>query len=156
MVYLYVGFGQGGDPSVANAAGHDQNYLALSGILSALRRKGKKPTPPVNLLGDFAGGGLTCAMGVLLALLERHKSGKGQIIDAAMTDGANYISMFLFRNWIEGSFMNEDKFVGTNVLDTGSPFYDTYVCKDGKFISVVSFLFSYYYTTQKTRFTGMS
>lgn len=131
-----TGFGQGGDPKFSLAAGHDQNYLATSGALSALRRKGQKPTPPVNLLGDFAGGGFVCAMGVLLALLERHKSGKGQVIDAAMIDGANYVSMYIFRAWAFGQYANELDTVGTNLLDTGCPFYDTYECKDGQFLSV--------------------
>lgn len=134
---MLLGFGQTGDPQVTAAAGHDQNYLAISGILSAFRRAGERPMPPVNLLGDFAGGGFVCAMGVLLALIERGKSGKGQVIDAAMVDGANYVSTFLFRDWMMGRYLNEHDEVGTNLLDTGAPFYDTYACKDGKFLSVV-------------------
>src|ERR1051325_7553168 len=96
-------------------------------------RLGEKPIAPTNLLGDFAGGGMLCAMGVLLALLERARSGKGQIIDAAMVDGAAYISVCIFLLRSVG-WWSDDR--GTNMLDTGAHFYDTYETKDGKFVSV--------------------
>jgi alpha-methylacyl-CoA racemase len=137
LVYARMtGFGQGGDEKVEKAAGHDINYLAQSGVLSALRREGERPLPPVNLLGDFAGGGMMCAMGVLLALLERQKSGKGQIVDAAMVDGVPYVSSFVYKAWGFGQYRNELAGVGTNLLDTGAHFYDTYTCKCGGHFSV--------------------
>ncbi len=126
-----TGWGQQGP--YAAMAGHDINYISLSGVLSLLGRKGEKPLPPVNLLGDFAGGGMLCAMGIVIALLERTGSGKGQIIDAAMVDGAANLGTFLYGFHAAGLWSNER---GTNMLDTGAPFYDTYETKDGKYMSV--------------------
>jgi alpha-methylacyl-CoA racemase len=97
------------------------------------RRKGEKPLPPCNLLGDFAGGGMLCAMGILLALIERNSSGKGQVVDAAMVDGATNISTF-FWGLLGNHLMTLD--IGTNVLDSGAPFYQTYETADGRFMSV--------------------
>jgi alpha-methylacyl-CoA racemase len=114
-------------------AGHDINYIALSGALSLFRRKGERPLPPGNLLGDFAGGGMLCAMGILLALIERNNSGKGQVVDAAMVDGAANISTFWW-GLLGNQLMTLD--IGTNMLDSGAPFYQTYETADGKFMSV--------------------
>jgi len=125
--------GWGQDGSYASMAGHDINYIALSGALSLFRRKGEKPLPPCNLLGDFAGGGMLCAMGILLALIERDNSGKGQVIDAAMLDGATNLST-LFYGMLAHHLMTLD--IGTNVLDSGAPFYQTYETSDGKFMAV--------------------
>jgi alpha-methylacyl-CoA racemase len=130
LIYARLtGFGQKGP--YADMAGHDVNYLALSGVLSMLGRKGETPCFPINLLADFAGGGLTCAFGIVLAVLERHKSGKGQVIDSAMMDGVAYISTFLFTS--SHLFTNER---GENLLDTGAPFYETYKTKDGKYVAI--------------------
>ncbi|XP_055634549.1 alpha-methylacyl-CoA racemase [Toxorhynchites rutilus septentrionalis] len=132
LIYARLtGFGQYG--SHALRAGHDINYLAVSGVLSMFGRKFERPTPPTNFAADFAGGGLLCAFGILVAVLERHHSGKGQIIDHAMVDGAAYAASWLFRSrklpiW--------GKPRGENVLDTGAHFYDTFQTKDGKFMSI--------------------
>jgi alpha-methylacyl-CoA racemase len=126
-----TGYGQTG--AYANMAGHDIDYIAISGALSLIGRKGEKPVAPVNLLGDFAGGGMACAMGIAFALLERARSGKGQVIDAAMTDGAAHIASFLFKFRSIGHW-SDDR--GTNFLDGGAPFYDTYLTKDGKYVAV--------------------
>lgn len=132
MVYARLtGWGQEGP--YASMAGHDINYIALSGALSLFRRKGERPLPPCNILGDFAGGGMFCAMGILLALLERERSGKGQVVDAAMVDGsANLITMWyaMYGNHL----MSLD--IGTNLLDSGAPFYETYETADGRFLGV--------------------
>ncbi len=96
-------------------------------------RKGEKPTFPANLLGDFAGGSLFCVLGILLALLERVRSDKGQIVDASMVDGASYLSSFVFKMRQMGLW-NQAR--GENMLDSGAPFYDTYETKDGKFMAV--------------------
>lgn len=130
LVYARLtGFGQHGP--FAAMAGHDINYLALSGALSMLGRRGEKPLPPLNLLADFAAGGLTCALGIVLALFERVHSGRGQIVDAAMVDGAAYLSTFVHRT--RGLWSGER---GTNLLDGGAPFYDTYRTQDGGYVSV--------------------
>ena len=114
-------------------AGHDINYIALSGALSLFRRKGERPLPPCNILGDFAGGGMLCAMGILLALVERTRSGKGQVVDAAMVDGAASLSM-LFWGLLANHLMTLE--IGTNMLDGGAPYYQTYETADHKFMSV--------------------
>lgn len=132
LIYARLtGFGQTGPLSLK--AGHDINYVGLSGILSFLGRRTEKPTAPVNLLADFAGGGLLCAFGICAALYERQSSNKGQIIDASMTEGTSYVGSWLTRTksvmgWTEGR--------GSNLIDTGRFFYDTYETKDGKFMSV--------------------
>lgn len=131
MVTIIVFIGQTGPLSAR--AGHDINYLAVSGVLSFLGQKESKPTPPVNLLADFAGGGLLCAFGICAALLERSRSGKGQVIDHSMTEGAAYVASWLMRSRelpIWGSVR------GDNMLDGGSFFYGTYETKDKKFMSV--------------------
>jgi alpha-methylacyl-CoA racemase len=132
IVYARLtGWGQQG--SFAAMAGHDINYIALSGALSLLGRKDEKPIPPVNLLGDFAGGGMLCAMGIAMALFERTRSGAGQVIDAAMVDGAAHLTSFIFGFHAAGMW-SDDR--GTNMLDTGAPFYDTYETADGEYMSV--------------------
>jgi alpha-methylacyl-CoA racemase len=114
-------------------AGHDINYIGLSGALSLFRRKGERPLPPCNALGDFAGGGMLCAMGILLALIERSKSGKGQVIDSAMVDGSANIITFLY-GMVGNGLMSLD--IGTNELDSGAPYYQTYETSDGQFMTV--------------------
>lgn len=132
LVYARLtGFGQ--DGPYAPMAGHDINYIAISGALSLIGRKGEKPIFPVNLLGDFAGGGMLCALGICLALLERIGSGKGQVVDAAMVDGSAYLSTFVYKFRNAGMWRDER---GTNMLDTGAPFYDTYRTADGQYMSV--------------------
>ncbi len=126
--------GWGQDGPYAQAAGHDINYIALGGALGHFGRAGGKPTPPINIVGDFGGGGMLMAFGVACALVEAGRSGAGQVIDAAMVDGSAILMamMWGFRSlgmW--GPF-------GTNVLDTGAPFYDTYETADGSFISLGS------------------
>jgi alpha-methylacyl-CoA racemase len=132
LIYARLtGWGQNG--AYASMAGHDIDYIALSGALSLFRRKGERPLPPCNLLGDFAGGGMLCAMGILLALVERSRSGKGQVVDAAMVDGAANLSV-LFYGMLAHGLMTLD--IGTNVLDSGAPFYQTYETADHKFMAV--------------------
>jgi alpha-methylacyl-CoA racemase len=132
LVYARLtGWGQNG--SYAPMAGHDINYIALSGALSLFRRKGERPLPPCNLLGDFAGGGMLCAMGILLAIVERNRSGKGQVVDAAMVDGAANLST-VFHGLLAHHLMTLK--IGTNLLDGGAPFYQTYETSDGKFMAV--------------------
>ncbi|XP_035218038.1 alpha-methylacyl-CoA racemase-like [Stegodyphus dumicola] len=136
LIYARLtGFGQNGPFS--KMAGHDINYIAISGVLSVLGRSGEKPSPPINLLGDFAGGGLICALGICLALLERQKSGKGQVIDANMVEGSAYVSSWLWSTRKEGfpiPLWANSK--GKNVIDGGSHFYQTYETKDGKYMAV--------------------
>lgn len=132
LVYARLtGFGQTGP--LAPRAGHDINYLAVSGVLSMFRRPEDRPLPPVNILGDFAAGGMLCAMGIMAALLERGASGCGQVIDSSMVDGAAYLSSFIHKSNHLGIWGGPP---GTNMLDGGAPFYDTYETKDGKFVAV--------------------
>ncbi|XP_068609103.1 alpha-methylacyl-CoA racemase [Brachionichthys hirsutus] len=132
LIYARLtGYGQSGP--LSTAAGHDINYLAMSGLLSRLGRSGEKPYAPLNLLADFAGGGLACALGIVLALLERTRSGKGQVIDASMAEGAAYVGSFV---WKSGSVGMWDRPRGHNLLDSGAPFYDTYRTSDGKYLAV--------------------
>ncbi|GIH70167.1 CaiB/BaiF CoA transferase family protein [Sphaerimonospora thailandensis] len=125
-----TGWGQRGP--LAPAAGHDIDYIAISGVLSLLGRAGGKPTPPINILGDFAGGGLMLAYGVLLALFERERTGRGQVIDAAMVDGAALLFAMFYAGVAGGHWGPR----GTNLLDTGAPMYDTYETADGGFLAV--------------------
>uniref|UniRef100_A0A8C6S6S6 Alpha-methylacyl-CoA racemase n=1 Tax=Neogobius melanostomus TaxID=47308 RepID=A0A8C6S6S6_9GOBI len=128
LIYARLtGYGQNGPLSLA--AGHDINYLAMSGLLSRLGRSAEKPYAPLNLIADFAGGGLTCALGIVLALLERTKSGKGQIVDASMVRTDNF-SIFFSSHW------HVAQSSGQNLLDSGAPFYDTYQTSDGKYMAV--------------------
>ncbi|KAJ7475783.1 CoA-transferase family III domain-containing protein [Mycena latifolia] len=117
-------------------AGHDINYLALSGVLSMLPGTPDKPSFPLNLLADFAGGGLTCALGILLALIERGSSGRGQVVDADMVSGTRYLSSFPLLGLLapSSSFFRGAR--GSRLLDGGAPFYDIYTCQDGRWMSV--------------------
>jgi alpha-methylacyl-CoA racemase len=128
-----TGWGQAGP--LAQVAGHDINYIALSGTLSMIGRQGSAPTPPLNLIGDFGGGGMLLAFGVLAGIIEAQRSGKGQVIDAAMVDGAALLAASLFGMHALGALTEER---GTNMLDTGAHFYDVYECADGKYISIGS------------------
>lgn len=128
-----TGWGQTGP--LALAAGHDINYISLTGALHAIGRPGEKPVPPLNLVGDFGGGALYLAMGMLAALVEANRSGKGQVVDAAMTDGATSL-MAMFYGFTASGMWQEPH--GTNMLDGGAHFYDTYETKDGKWISIGS------------------
>src|SRR6516165_8121369 len=126
-----TGFGQ--DGPMAQSAGHDINYIALAGVLHAIGRKGEAPVPPLNLVGDFGGGGMFLAFGVVCALLEAQKSGKGQVVDAAMVDGAAYLLAPMYAMFSQGTWRDRR---GVNVLDGGAPFYDVYETKDGKWLAV--------------------
>jgi alpha-methylacyl-CoA racemase len=126
-----TGFGQ--DGPLAQAAGHDINYIALAGVLHAIGRKGEAPVPPLNLVADFGGGGMFLAFGVVCALLEAQKSGKGQVVDAAMVDGSATLMALMYGLFSQGLWKDER---GVNVLDTGAPWYDTYQTKDGKWLAV--------------------
>jgi len=133
LVYARLtGYGQTGP--MAHKAGHDINYIAMSGILSRFGRHGERPYPPVNVVADFAGGGLTCAMGIMMALLERTSSGRGQVVDCSMSEGSAYLASFIdgTSDW---AFPKER---GQNMLDGGLAFYDTYKTQDGKFMAVGS------------------
>jgi alpha-methylacyl-CoA racemase len=128
-----TGWGQEGP--MAQAAGHDINYIALAGVLHHLGRDGEKPLPPLNLVGDFGGGGMLMAFGVACALVERARSGKGQVVDAAMVDGAAVL-MTMMHTFKHAGMHSDDR--GTNLLDTGAHFYETYETKDGKYIALGS------------------
>lgn len=128
-----TGWGQEGP--LALAAGHDINYIALTGALHAIGHKDGKPVPPLNLVGDFGGGSLYLAMGLLAALFERQQSGKGQVVDAAMVDGAASL-MTMFYGMAGGGLWSDAR--GVNMLDTGAPWYDTYECSDGGFVAIGS------------------
>ncbi|MFC4001059.1 CaiB/BaiF CoA transferase family protein [Prauserella oleivorans] len=125
--------GWGQDGPLAQSAGHDINYLGLSGALEPIGRAGERPVPPVNFLGDFGGGGLYLAMGVLAALYERASSGRGQVVDASMVDGSALLTTQLYGMKAAGLWGGGR---GRNVLDGGAPFYDTYECADGKYVAV--------------------
>ncbi len=124
--------GWGQDGPLATTAGHDIDYIAVSGVLSMLGRAGEPPTPPINILGDFAGGGLMLAYGVLLALVERERTGEGRVIDAAMVDGAATLFAMFHHGVQTGGWGPR----GTNLLDTGAPMYDTYETADGRYVAV--------------------
>lgn len=121
------------DGRYRDMAGHDINYLAVSGVLGLLGRKDQKPTPPMNILGDFAGGGATLFQGILMALLARGGTGRGQVVEANMVDGAGYLATF--PRFAKKTPMGDGP-RGTNMLDTGCPFYDTYETQDGGFMAV--------------------
>ncbi len=134
LVYGRItGWGQHGP--LAQAAGHDINYVALTGMLHAMGRADAPPAPPLNLVGDFGGGAMMLAFGVVCAVLEARKSGQGQVVDAAMTDGAALLGAMMYGLRAHGSWSDQR---GANMLDGGAHFYDTYACADGKFISIGS------------------
>ena len=128
-----TGWGQTGP--YAQAAGHDINYIALAGALHAYGRAGEKPTPPINMVGDFGGGGMMLAFGMVAALLHAGRTGEGQVIDAAMTDGAAVLMSMIWGFRANGMWSDER---GTNLLDTAAHFYDSYETADGKWISIGS------------------
>lgn len=127
--------GWGQDGPMAQAAGHDINYISLTGALSAIGGKDSGPVAPLNLVGDFGGGAMYLAVGVLSALLESRSSGKGQVVDAAMTDGASHLMAMMF-NLHHFKMWSDER--ASNLLDGGAHFYGTYECGDGKWISVGS------------------
>jgi len=126
-----TGWGQEGP--LAPRAGHDINYIALSGILNAIGRRGEPPVPPLNLIGDFGGGGMLLGFGVVCALLEASRSGRGQVIDAAMVDGAALLAA-MFAGFLAAGGWSEER--GANILDSGAPWYDVYETADGKYVAI--------------------
>ncbi len=134
-----TGWGQEGP--LASAAGHDINYIAVSGALHSIGRRGEAPVPPLNLIGDFGGGALYLAFGVVAGLLEAQKSGKGQVVDTAMVDGAASLMTAIYGMHGSGIWSDER---GTNILDTGAHYYDVYETKDGKYISIGSIETKFY------------
>ena len=128
-----TGWGQSGP--LANAAGHDINYIALSGVLGAIGKKDSPPPPPLNLIGDFGGGGMLLALGVCAALNTVNKEGKGQVIDAAMTEGSALLMSMMYGMLNSGIWSDKRD---SNLLDGAAHFYGCYECKDGKFVSIGS------------------
>lgn len=124
--------GWGQDGPLAPRAGHDIDYIALSGVLHATGRAGERPVPPLNLVGDFGGGGMLLAFGVACALIEARRSGHGQVVDAAMVEGAGLLSTMVWGMLASGQWRDER---GVNLLDTGAPWYDTYTTRDGKHVA---------------------
>jgi alpha-methylacyl-CoA racemase len=127
--------GWGQDGPLASAAGHDINYIALAGTLHPIGRADGPPLPPLNLVGDFGGGGMLLAVGMLAAFVEQSRSGKGQVVDAAMVDGAALLNTMMYSLRRIGMWIDER---GKNLLDTGAHFYDVYETKDGKYVSLGS------------------
>jgi alpha-methylacyl-CoA racemase len=126
-----TGWGQEGP--LAPRAGHDINYIALAGVLHAFGRKGGAPVPPLNLVGDFGGGGMLLGFGVACALLEAQRSGRGQVVDAAMVDGAALLAT-MFHGFLKANQWSEER--GVNILDTGAPWYDVYETADGRHVAI--------------------
>ncbi len=127
--------GWGQDGPLASAAGHDINYIALAGILHTCGQAGGKPVPPVNYLGDFGGGGMLLALGIVSALLAVRMGGEGQVVDAAMVDGASLLGAMTRQFYNAGQWEDAP---GTNAIDGGSHFYDTFECADGRWVSIAS------------------
>ncbi|RFQ06037.1 CoA transferase [Pseudomonas putida] len=126
-----TGWGQFGP--LAHTAGHDINYIAITGALHSIGRKDETPPPPINFVGDFGGGGMLLLVGLLAALHEAKVSGQGQVIDAAMSDGTTLLSAFIHGLRAQGHWSSQR---GANLLDGAAPFYDTYRCSDGRFIAI--------------------
>jgi alpha-methylacyl-CoA racemase len=143
-----TGWGQTGP--YAQAAGHDINYISLAGALEPIGRAGEKPVPPLNLVGDFGGGGMLLAFGVVCGLLEAKSSGEGQVVDAAMVDGAAVL-MTMFHAFSAMGVWTPER--GTNLLDTGAHFYDVYETSDGKYVSIGSIEPQFY--AELLRLTGL-
>src|SRR5579863_596102 len=143
-----TGWGQEGP--LAHAAGHDINYIALSGALHSIGRKGEAPVPPLNLVGDFGGGGVYLALGVVAGMLEAKTSGKGQVIDVAMIDGASSLMAGIYG--LRGAGVWNDN-RGENILDTGAHYYNVYETSDGKYVSVGSIEGKFY--AELLRLTGL-
>ena len=125
--------GWGQDGPLAQVAGHDITYIALTGALWSMGRAGERPVPPLNLVGDFGGGGMLLAFGIMAALFEANRSGRGQVVDAAMTDGSAMLMSPFFGLHAQGRWKNARE---SNRLDGACPFYDTYECADGKYVAV--------------------
>jgi len=125
--------GWGQDGPLAPRAGHDLNYISITGALHAMGRAGEPPAPPLNLVGDFGGGSMFLVAGVLAALWERQRSGRGQVVDAAMVDGASVLMQMMWAFRGAGAWSDER---ASNLLDGGAPFYDTYTCADGGYLAV--------------------
>jgi alpha-methylacyl-CoA racemase len=142
--------GWGQDGPLAHAAGHDINYIGLAGALDPIGRAGGPPVPPLNLVGDFGGGGMLLAFGIACALVERQRSGRGQVVDAAMVDGAAAL-MTIFHGMRQAGYWSDER--GTNLLDSGAPFYDVYETKDGKWVSIGSIEPQFY--RELLRLTGL-
>ncbi len=126
-----TGWGQEGPRAML--AGHDMNYISLTGMLHAIGRADEKPTPPLNFVGDFGGGSMFLVMGILAAIVERQTSGKGQVVDAAMVDGASVLGQMMWA--FRGTGLWQDR-RGVNLLDTGAPYYEVYETSDGKWMAV--------------------
>jgi alpha-methylacyl-CoA racemase len=132
LVYARMtGWGQ--DGPLADKVGHDINYAGLVGAIAAIGEPGRKPVPPLNLVADFGGGAMFCVTGILAALLERTTSGKGQVVDVAMVDGVASLMTMFWSMRANGGWSDER---GTNLLDGGAPYYDTYECADGEYVAV--------------------
>jgi alpha-methylacyl-CoA racemase len=127
--------GWGQDGPLAPRAGHDINYIALTGVLHAIGRKGEAPVPPLNLVGDFGGGGMLLGFGVACALIEAARSGQGQVVDAAMVEGASLLAA-MFSGFLATHNWSEKR--GDNILDGGAPWYNVYETRDGKHVSIGS------------------
>ncbi|MDF2824980.1 MAG: carnitine dehydratase, partial [Mycobacterium sp.] len=131
LVYARMtGWGQTGPRALQ--AGHDINYISLNGVLHAIGRAGERPVPPLNLVGDFGGGSMFLIVGILSALWERQTSGQGQVVDAAMVDGSSVLTQMMWAFRASGMWSDER---GTNMLDTGAPYYDTYETADGRYVA---------------------
>jgi len=132
LVYLRVtGWGQTGPR--ANEAGHDINYISITGVLNAIGPADRPPVPPLNLVGDYGGGSMTAVVGVLAALIERHSSGRGQVIDAAMVDGVAQLTHAMWSMRANNRWSDER---GVNTFDGSAPFYRCYECADGRYVAV--------------------
>ncbi|MDA1116835.1 MAG: CaiB/BaiF CoA-transferase family protein [Proteobacteria bacterium] len=125
--------GWGQDGPLAPRAGHDINYIALAGVLHAFGRKGQAPVPPLNLVGDFGGGGMLLGFGIACGLLHAQRTGQGQVVDAAMVEGASLLAA-MFSGFLAANRWSEER--GANVLDTGAPWYDCYETSDGKYVAI--------------------
>ncbi|HQF96410.1 MAG TPA: CaiB/BaiF CoA-transferase family protein, partial [Microthrixaceae bacterium] len=143
--------GWGQDGPYALTAGHDINYIALAGVLDTFSRAGGQPTPPINLVGDFGGGGMFLAYGMVCAILSAKLGGTGQVVDAAMVDGSATLMSMIWA--FKGMGIWESDAPGTNLLDTGAHFYDTYRCADGRWVSIGSIEPQFY--AELLRYTGL-
>jgi alpha-methylacyl-CoA racemase len=142
--------GWGQDGPLAGAAGHDINYIALAGVLDPIGRRGEAPVPPLNLIGDYGGGGMLLAFGVVCGVLEAQRSGQGQVVDTAMVDGAAVLMTMTHALRAMGIWNDER---GTNMLDTGAHFYNVYETADGKYVSIGSIEPQFY--AELLRLTGL-
>ncbi len=141
LVYARLtGWGQEGP--LAQRPGHDLNYLSLTGVLHAVGRPGDRPVPPLNLVGDFGGGSMLAVTGILAALWNRQRTGAGQVVDAAMIDGAALLSQEMWNLRAQGRWGDDRS--AANITNGGAPFYDTYTCADGRFVAVAAILPQFY------------